>query len=58
MSGVAGEDTELLRLCVLKLVLKFNTFDWFHLVGWGLLLWCKRVFSIYCYCFGLSSLVV
>ncbi len=56
--GVAGEDTELLCYVMFKLVWNFNTFDWVLLVGWGLLLRCKRVVSIYCCCFCLSSLVV
>ena len=40
-----------IRLCMLKLVWNFNTSDRFPLVGCGLLLRCKRVVSIYCWCF-------
>ncbi len=43
---------------MLKLVWNFNTFDWVLLVGWGLILRCKRVGSICCCCFCLFSLGV
>jgi hypothetical protein len=36
----------------------FVTSDWVFLVGWGLLLRCNRVFSMYYCCFCLFHLVV
>ncbi len=48
-------------VCVLFLFKAVRTFfssDWVFLVGWGLLLRCNRVFSIYYCCFGLFHLVV
>ena len=59
--AVAGKATGTELLCLfflLKLVWTFYFFDWVVLIGWGLLLICKRVVYIYCCCLSLSTLVI